>query len=79
MVPEIWCVTDGWADGWMERDKEVGAPPKSKESLCGLLGYNLSGLVIPLMKFLCGGTSWTLDPYNSMKIQKMHHLYLNLS
>ena len=27
-VPEIWCVTDGWTDGW-KKDTEVGAPPKN--------------------------------------------------
>ena len=31
MVPEIWCVADGWRDGQTDRksDIEVGAPPKN--------------------------------------------------
>ena len=27
-VPEIWCATDGWTDGWKKWHIEVGAPPK---------------------------------------------------
>ena len=25
---------------------------------------------MPLIKFACGGASWTLNPYNSMKIRE---------
>ena len=30
----------------------------------------VSGLATLLMKVLSGGTSWTLDPHNSMKIRE---------
>ena len=27
-IPETWCATDRWTDGWTEKVTEVGAPPK---------------------------------------------------
>ena len=39
--------------------------------VCLTVYRRFRGLATLLMKFLCGGASWTLDPHNSMKIQKM--------